>query len=321
MTTVQLACEAMATRFELVLAGRREEALRAAGEEAIEEIHRLEAALSLYRPDSQIAEVNRAAASRPVRVTPEVFGLLRHALQLCEVTDGAFDITVAPLLRAWGLMRGTGRMPDPASLAEARSAVGYRHVRLDAGLGTVSFAREGVMVDLGSIGKGYALDRAAELLREAGVERGLIHGGTSTAVALGRGDDGTAWKVAVTAPRLAAGPGAAERDRPLSVVELEDESLSVSAVWGKGFEAEGRYFGHVMDPSRGEPVSGALLAAIVLPSATESDALSTALLVRGEEMVERLRGGGVSVRCLVVLPAPGGTGYRVVSSGMESSVS
>ena len=321
MMTVQLACEAMATRFELVLSGPREAALRAAGEEAMGEIHRLEAALSLYRPDSQISEVNRGAALRPVRVTPEVFGLLRHALQLSEVTGGAFDITVAPLLRAWGLMRGTGRMPDPGALAEARLVVGFRHVHLDARAGTVAFDREGVMLDLGSIGKGYALDRAADLLREAGVERGLIHGGTSTAVALGRTGDGEPWKVAVTAPETADGPGSMAGGRPLSVVELEDESLSVSAVWGKGFEAEGRYFGHVMDPSRGEPVSGALLAAIVLPSATESDALSTALLVRGEEMVERLRGGGVSVRCLVVLPAPGGTGYRVVSSGMESSVS
>jgi thiamine biosynthesis lipoprotein len=312
----------MATRFEFVLQGASEVALRAAGEEAIAEILRVEAALSLYRADSEIATINREAATRPVRVSPEVFGLLRHALLLSRATGGAFDVTVGPLLRAWGLMCGTGHLPAATELEEARASVGADLVLLEEDGFTVRFARPGVMVDLGSIGKGYALDRAAEFLREAGVEAALLHGGTSTAVGWGRPAEADAWKVAIDPPPCREPDSNLAREvSPLAVVELREESLSVSAVWGKGFEADGRYYGHVLDPRRGAPVQGVLLAAMILPSATESDALSTALLVRGAEMVEVLRIGAAPARCLVVESWPGPPGYRVVASGISAIVS
>lgn len=319
MTTVRVAAEAMATRFEAVLHGGREAALRAAGEEAMAEIVRIEGLLSLYRPESEIAAVNRAADRAPVRVSPEVFGLLEHAVLLSRLTDGAFDITVAPLLRAWGLMRGTGQVPGPEEREAIRGVIGVDLLDLDPERWTVGFRRSGVMVDLGSIGKGYALDRAAERLREAGVTSGLLHGGTSTAIALGTPPEAPAWRIALEAP---AGPPAAgdraTNDRPpLGVVALRDESLSVSAVWGKGFESGGRYYGHVIDPRRGEPVQGAWLAAVVLPSATESDALSTALLVRGEEMAAKLGAGEAPIRCLVVEPSDLSPGYRVCGPGLS----
>ncbi len=320
MISIRLACEAMATRFELVLHGRVGEArLRAAGEEALDEIRRIEAALSLYRPDSQIAAVNRDAARCPVRVTPEVFGLLRHALMLSQATAGAFDITVAPLMRAWGLMRGSGRVPEASEIELARACTGPDRLRLNEGDFTVGFDRPGVMVDLGSIGKGYALDRAAERLLEAGVTDALLHGGTSTAMALGRPPGLTAWRIAVERPAFAA--SVAVDDPPLAVIELHDESLSVSAIWGKGFEVEGRFHGHVIDPRSGWPVEGAWLAAMVLPSATESDAVSTALLVRGGEMIDAWREVDPGVRCLVIeRVGAAGAGYRVRASGISATV-
>src|SRR5262249_24096079 len=121
---VRLACHAMATRFEVVLYGDNPVALRAAGEEALEEIQRLEGLLSLYRPSSEIAHVNARAAREAVRVTPGVFALLERAEKLTSETSGAFDVTVAPLVRCWGFMGGSGKLPSATELAEARAKVG-----------------------------------------------------------------------------------------------------------------------------------------------------------------------------------------------------
>ena len=311
---------AMATRFEIVLPGENPVALRAAGEEALEEIERLEARLSLYQPASEIARVNARAAQAPVRVSPDVFRLLECARRLHGETAGGFDITVAPLVRCWGFMGGRGQMPDPEEVAAARACVGMHQVELNAEACTVRFARDGVMLDLGAIGKGYAIDCAAGILREAGVRSALLHGGTSTTYAIGQPPGAEAWNVGIEwgageGSALAAAPEGAHRDqapRPgatdekcdadarvdrsalLAVVSLRDESLSVSAVWGRAFETGGRVYGHVIDPRTGEPVSRADLAAVVLPSATETDALSTALLTLGAEglpSVSSLRAG------------------------------
>src|SRR5262245_52294275 len=141
----------MATRFEMVLHGAKETTLRAAGEEAIAEIERLEEQLSLYRPSSEIAEVNARAARGPVRVSPPLFALLESARKLSTETDGAFDITIAPLVRCWGFMGGTGRWPVPEEIKGALACVGMHLVQLDRREYTVQFAREGVMLDLGAI--------------------------------------------------------------------------------------------------------------------------------------------------------------------------
>jgi thiamine biosynthesis lipoprotein len=164
-------------------------------------------------------------------------------------------------------------------------------VELKASQRTVRFAREGVMLDLGAIGKGYAVERGAELLREAGVRSALFHGGTSTVCAIGHPPGAEAWLVAIEKPPATLG------DIPfphVAPVQLKDQSLSVSAVWGRHFESGGKHFGHVIDPRTGQPVAGAWLSAVVLDSATETDALSTALLilgVSGLKTLDRLRPG------------------------------
>lgn len=297
----------MATRFEFVLYGRDEAALRAAGEEAIEEIERLEDQLSLYRPTSEIAHLNARAARESVRVSPTVFALLAQARTLHEETNGAFDITVAPLVRCWGFMGGTRRIPTPEELAEARSKVGMELVQLMRENFTVRFAREGVMLDLGAIGKGYAIDRAAEVLRDAGIESALLHGGTSSAFGIGHPPEAESWQIAVEDPRV----GPDSRAARLATVELRDEAISVSTLSEKFFEAEGRTFGHVLDPRTGEPTTAGLLAAVVLPSATETDALSTALLTAGIEDHQRIGQLRPGMRTLLV------TGSGVQNTGIS----
>ena len=291
---VTLARHAMATRFEVVLYGDNAVSLRAAGEGALDEIERLEAQLSLYRPSSEIAHVNALATREPVRVSPSVFALLEHARRLSQETEGAFDITVAPLVRCWGFMDNRGRLPGESELAEARASVGMHLVELDPANFTVRFKRPGVMLDLGAIGKGYAVERAAELLVEAGVRSALLHGGTSTVFGLGQPPEAESWTVALESPPQR--PGQKALQTPIATVSLCNEALSVSAMWGRSFEHEGKLLGHVLDPRTGRPVQGALLSAVVLPSATETDALSTALLIAGWEKIAGLRPGMRTLR-------------------------
>ncbi|MCW5554017.1 MAG: FAD:protein FMN transferase [Verrucomicrobiae bacterium] len=324
MQTVTLARHAMATRFELVLHGENPVALRAAGEEALDEVERLENQLSLYRAGSEIAQLNARAANESVRVTPEVFALLQHAERLHAETSGAFDITIAPLVRCWGFMGGSGRMPTLEAIAEAQSKVGMSHVQLEKTSYTVRFDCPGVMLDLGAIGKGYAVERAAGFLRDAGITSALIHGGTSTVYAIGHPPEGDCWQVAIEQPpasfRIAgASPATASnvatgKSPTLPAVPLRDEAMSVSAAWGRCFEADGQMLGHVLDPRTGRPAKRALLAVAVLPSATETDALATALLTVGEEGFDSMTRLRPNLRTLLMLP--GEDGVRVQSRGL-----
>ncbi len=309
MGMLRLARNAMATRFEIVLHGPRESALRAAGEEALEEICKLEDQLSLFRSSSEIAHLNARAAREPVRVSPPVFQLLRQAATIHAETGGAFDITIAPLLRCWGFMQGTGCLPDPSALQTARDRVGMDLVEFNPSDHTIRFKRPGVMLDLGAIGKGCAIERAAELLREAGVESALLHGGTSTVYAIGQPPDAEAWKISIEGP-----PSHDGESPPLATISLRDEALSVSAVWGKSFKSGERTLGHVLDPRTGNPASSAILAALTTPSATDSDALSTALLVLGESAMDHIRSLRPGMRAMVAMES--GDGTRIAPGGL-----
>jgi len=332
METVTLARNAMNTRFELVLHGDNPVSLQAAGEDALAEIERIENQLSLFKPTSEIARVNALAANRPIRVSPEVFNLLNHAKRLSEETKGLFDITIAPLLRCWGMLGcGEGRMPNDAEISATRAVCGMAQVELNSAHCTVQFARAGVLIDLGAIGKGYGVEKAAEILREAGVESALIHGGTSTVGAIGMPPAAKAWKVAIEAPR--AESVAASRPSTVNCLEnggalpsnryevsLRDESLSVSAVSGKCFVANGRTLGHIIDPRTGRPATGALLSAVVLPSATETDAISTALLVQGTDEHEAISSLRPAMRSMVVGRNESGT-IHITARGIEPATS
>ncbi len=342
--TVALARQAMATRFEIVLHGEDPVSLRAAGEEALDEIERLDRQLNLYSATSEIARLNARAAREPVRVEPGLFHLLEQARNIHQETGGAFDITIGPLMRCWGFMGRGGAIPDPDALADARAKTGMHLVELNAKELTVRFMRDGVMLDLGAIGKGYAIQRAAELLREARVPAAILHGGTSTVCALGHPPGADGWKVAIGCPeegktaiqpvpesnstqrigepsrtaRAAdhAGDSPAASPGLLAIIPLKDEALSVSAVWGKSFQSSNKTYGHVLDPRTGQPASRALLAAVAHTSATETDALSTALLTvgsAGHDAIAALRPG---LRTLVMEPGTGTNPFQVRASGI-----
>jgi FAD:protein FMN transferase len=315
MPPVTVACHAMATRFEIVLHGDNPASLRAAGEEALRLVEELEAQLSLFRAGSEIARLNARAARESVRVTPDLFALLRQAQKLHEESGGAFDITIAPLVRCWGFMGGGGRLPRPEEVAEARAKVGMRLVQLNPADFTVQFAHEGVMLDLGAIGKGYAVERAAEVLRETGVTSALLHGGTSTVQAIGQPPGEECWQIAIETPS----PSPDTPPTLLATLPLKDEAMSVSGIRENSFQAGGRTFGHVIDPRTGEPALGTVLAAVVLPSATETDALSTALLTLGSTGHERIASLRPCMRTLVVSESGGQLSFEAKGIQVRST--
>lgn len=270
----------MGTSFEAILLGPDPEFLRAAAHESLDEVERLEARLSHYRADSEVCDLNRRAAFEPVRMEPSLFELLRRAVFLSEVTGGAFDCTAGPLVTCWGFFRGRGQKPEPGDLDAARARVGSRLLEFDDRDRTVRFTREGVEVHLGAIGKGYAVDRAVEVLRALGVEAALVHGGTSTIYALGAPPGEVGWEIGIVDPR--------DRGRRLASVRMRDRALSTSGDYEQFFEMDGRRFPHVLDPRTGDPASGTWSAAVLADSATDTDALSTAAFVLGTAGTQRL---------------------------------
>jgi thiamine biosynthesis lipoprotein len=265
---------AMGTEFTIYLYAPDEQQASADFQAAFDEIDRIEDALSNYKPSSELSRINRDAASDAGIVTdPEVFDVLQTSLHYSQLSDGAFDVTVGPLMRAWGFFRGQGHYPTDVELAQARASVGWRNVHLDPATRTVHFARKGTDIDLGGIGKGYAVDRVVTLLREAGVASALVDAGSSTLYAIGAPPGESGWPIRV--PR----PG--DRTHALSLVRLRDASLSTSGSYEKFFQLNGHIYCHIMDPRTGRPVQDMLQTSVIAKDATTTDALSTTLFVMG----------------------------------------
>jgi thiamine biosynthesis lipoprotein len=271
---------AMGTSFEVYLYAPNRERASQLFEAAFDEIERVEAALSNYRSSSELSRINASAADAPVVTDPEVFALLEQALAYSRESDGAFDVTVGKLMKAWGFFRGAGHYPSGEELDRAREQTGWQRVRLDKRTRSVLFLAPGIELDLGGIGKGYALDCVARVLREAGVTAALISSGSSSIYAIGAPPGKTGWPVRVSDPL--------DGTRTLSTILLKDQSLSTSGNYEKFFQLNGRTYCHIMDPRTGRPVEGTLQTSVIASEATDSDALSTAAFVMGPERSARL---------------------------------
>jgi thiamine biosynthesis lipoprotein len=229
--------------------------------------------MSHYRPLSPLSRINRDAALHPVTVDSELFDFLLESMRYNRESGGAFDITVGPLMKAWGFFRGEGRLPSPQQLDDARRHVGASHVLFDRTRRTIAFDEGGVELDLGGIAKGYAVDRVVQLLRARGVSAALVSAGGSTIYGLGAPPGRDAWDVAIQDPLGAS--GTAMR------VNLKDRALSIAGTSEKWFEVEGIRYSHIMDPRTGMPVQGVLSVAVLTGTGTAGDALDDALFVLG----------------------------------------
>ena len=232
---------------------------------------RYDAMFTTYADDSPLSKLNVRAGRGAQSVPEEVIDILKLARRYTMLTRGAFDVTVRPVLRMWRDAEAAGQPPSPDALAQTLRLVGSHNLQfLRADL--VLLPDRGMALDLGGIGKGYALDRMIERLREQGVTDALLNFGQSSLWALGRPTDAEGWRLALRQP-----------DGGIAgFVTLADRALSVSASLGQNQRVAGKRYGHVIDPRTGRPVEHDLLACVVAPSAAQAEALSTALVVLGE---------------------------------------
>ncbi|MGQ9731346.1 MAG: FAD:protein FMN transferase [Candidatus Zipacnadales bacterium] len=285
----------MGTEFQIILVGDDEGGLKQAANQALDEVERIDAQMSLYRPDSELSWLNAHAAEHPVPVEPSLWGLLCEAQAVWQETAGAFDITVGPLMECWGFFRGPGTMPSANRLAGAKVHVGMQHIELNSVHRTVHFKLPSLRLDLGGIAKGFAVDRVIEILRSLGVTSALVHAGWSTVYGMGYTPDGESWPVGIRHPLKA--------DQRLRIVRLADQALSTSGSYEKFFEHAGVRYSHILDPRTGWPVQGMLSASAVTRSAWRSDALSTAFFVMAVEQTRKYCATHADVGAVVV-PEP-----------------
>jgi thiamine biosynthesis lipoprotein len=278
-THIEASRMSMACLYSIDTYGRDANGLRKTLDDAFDEVDRIDRLMSHYRPDSPLSRINRDAAWHPVAVDPELFDFLLESMRYTRESGGAFDMTVGPLMKAWGFFRGEGRLPSPQQLDEARRHVGASHVLFDRARRTIAFDEGGIELDLGGIAKGYAVDRVVQLLRARGVSAALVSAGGSTIYGLGAPPGRDAWDVAIQDPLGAS--GTAMR------VNLKDRALSIAGTSEKWFEVEGVRYSHIMDPRTGMPVQGVLSVAVLTSTGTAGDALDDALFVLG---VQKSRG-------------------------------
>ena len=264
----------MGSTFSIILYGNNHCEIEAAIGAAFAELHRLDQMLSNYRADSEWSTVNLNAAHWAVAVSPELFHLLSKCEHYSEQSAGVFDITVGALMKVWGFYKGNGRLPGAEEVVSALARVGYRHVHLDPAQLKVQFDRPGVELDPGGIGKGYAIDRMVDILKQRGFTSALVAGSRSSIYGLGTPPtEPKGWRIRVA--------GAADSRQSATEVFLQDLAISTSAGFEKFFFAEGKMYSHIIDPRTGYPAQGASLVSVLAPRAIDSEAWTKPYFIHG----------------------------------------
>lgn len=276
---------AMGSAYSVVVYGEDRTRMEEAVDAAFVEVQRLDEMLSNYKPESELSEINRYAGERPVAVTQEMFDLLAACVEYSQESEGAFDITVGPLMKVWGFYKGTGRLPHRAEILGAMERVGYRNIVLDATHRTVRFAKEGAELDPGGIGKGYAVDRMVDVLKQYGIDAALVSASGSSIYGLGAPPGEKGWKVEIRDPK--------NEKKSVAEVYLKNESMSTSGNYEKFFRAEGRIYSHIMDPRTGWPAQGVLSVSAVTPRTIDSEAWTKPLFVNGRAWASKHKPAGL----------------------------
>ncbi len=241
---------------------------------AFNEMKRIEKVFNKFDENSEVSKINRLAGSEKIKVTREMFQLIKDSIYYSRISGGAFDITVAPLMDIWGFVRKHGTIPDKETIDDAIKSVGYKNLELDREELSIRFLNKGTKLDFGGIAKGYAIDRAKDILASFGIKNALINLGGNI-FALGNPPGEKAWKIGVEDPR--------SKGSLLRSFELTGQAISTSGNYERFFEMAGKRYSHIMNPLTGEPCQGIISVTIVSDSGESSDALSTAIFVMGEE--------------------------------------
>ena len=265
-----------------------------AAEEALEEMHRIESVMSAWKEESELSRLNAASGGAPRELSDELFDVVDRSFRFSRITGGAFDPTTAPLVDLWGFRGGEPALPGDAALDSALALVGSSRIVLDREEQTIALL-PGMRLDLGGIAKGYAVDRAAEILRGRGAQSALVNiGGNMYAIGAPPGRD--AWTIGIRDPR--GGDGVA------GTLLLRNEAVATSGDYENFVEIDGRRYGHIIDPRSGRPAAGVLAVTVVARTAIAADALSTGLFVMGPERAP-IALAAERARALFALPGEG----------------
>jgi thiamine biosynthesis lipoprotein len=252
----------------------------AAGDTAIDavmdEMRHIDDSMSTYKPSSEVSRVNALAATRPVRISSELFGLLTTAMQYSRITEGAFDITYASVGYMYDFRQR--KRPTEQQIASALPAVNYRHVLLDRKTSSVRFSRPGVRIDLGGIAKGYAVDQGIEILTARGYSHALVNAGGDSRVIGDR--RGRPWVVGIRHPD--------HPDQIITRIPLVDAAFSTSGDYERYFDEDGVRYHHIIDPRTGHSASKVRSATVIAPTATRTDGLSKTAFVLGPDEAMRI---------------------------------
>jgi len=282
----------MGNRFEITVVGEDESTSLQRIDEAVEEIRRIEALLTTYKESSQTNEINALAGIEPVKVDREVFDLIARSKRISEVTQGAFDITYGSVdKKLWNFDKEMKELPDPETAMKMVSLINFRNVILDEKEGTVFLKYPGMRIGFGGIGKGYAAEKAKLLLKEKGVNSGIVNAAGDLS-AWGKQPSGNDWTIGIADPNSAR--------HPFSYLSISDLAIATSGNYEKYVMIGGKRYSHTIDPKTGLPVHGIKSVTIICPNAEIADAMATPVMIMGIrvglDMIDQMKG----VACLIV---------------------
>jgi thiamine biosynthesis lipoprotein len=264
---------AMGTLFEITVVGEGDEAEEAIAA-AFDEIRRVEDLLTVWKPEAPLLAVNERAGGKPVEVPEELLGVILRAIEISDRTDGAFDVSFASMGRVWDFNTDNPSLPDPAEVKRSIRLIDYRSIEVDPDRNTVRLASKGMRLSLGGIAKGYAADRAAQILRDRGFDDFAVYGGGDQLVSGRKGEQ--PWSVGIQDPRTPS--------RHFARLSMPDGGAVVtSGDYQRFFLVDGKRYHHIINPATGYPAEGAVSVTVLAHSATVADALATGLFVLGPE--------------------------------------
>ena len=262
-----------------------------AANEAFDAIDRLESRVSTWRPGSHASRINYEGAKKPVGVSMDVVSLVETSIAFTKATDGAFDITVGPLVELWKMCKKVPRLPTEAELSAAKELVGADKIIVLRDDHSIGFRKEGMQLDFNGIAKGVAVDVAAGVLRQYGVTCGLLDGGASSLLAMGAPPGQPGWIIQLKHPYNGS---------LLDETTIKDEAVSTSGYWHDHFEVDGKKYGHIINPRTGMPVQGMMYAMVIDKSGTATEALSKGFFIKGVDWTKQYCEKNPDVRAILV---------------------
>jgi thiamine biosynthesis lipoprotein len=285
----------MYTVVEITVSSDSAEKAKSAIDKAFNELDRLARLLNFYSEDSEVSMINRHAGDKPVKVSPETLEIIEKALYVSENTEGAFDITVGPVVHLWDFQNKV--LPDGKMIKEKLKLVGYKNVIVDKEKSTVFLKTKGVQIDLGGIIKGYAADRAVEVLKKDGIKSGIVAVAGDIKVFGKRPPTGSyngLWNVGIQNPRQKS-----DKDEIIAAIGLSDMAISTSGDYQRFFMKDGKRYHHLLNPKTGYPAYNCQSATIITKDAVFTDAFATGIFILGPEkgldVLKKLRFEGVIV--------------------------